>query len=69
MNKEVVVYIPKGILLFKLLSQFFVFPYTVAFQAPLFMRFPRQEYWNGLPFSSPGDLPKTENKPMLILYC
>ena len=55
--------------LFKLLSQFFVFPYTVAFQAPLFMRFPRQEYWNGLPFSSPGDLPKTENKPMLILYC
>ena len=26
-------------------------------QAPLSMEFPRQEYWSGLPFSSPGDLP------------
>ena len=30
---------------------------TVACQAPLSMGFPRQEYWNGLQFSSPGDLP------------
>ena len=30
---------------------------TVARQAPLSMGFPRQEYWNGLPFPSPGDLP------------
>ena len=30
---------------------------TIAFQAPLSMGFPRQEYWNGLPFLSPGDLP------------
>ena len=29
---------------------------TVAHQAPLFMEFSRQEYWNGLPFPSPGDL-------------
>ena len=29
---------------------------TAAFQAPLFMGFPRQEYWSGLPFPSPGDL-------------
>ena len=32
-------------------------PWTVASQAPLSMGFPRQEYWNGLPFPSPGDLP------------
>ena len=30
---------------------------TVAHQAPLSMRFPRQEYWSGVPFPSPGDLP------------
>ena len=29
---------------------------TVAHQAPLSIGFPRQEYWNGLPFPSPGDL-------------
>ena len=32
-------------------------PWTVACQAPLFMGFSRQEYWSGLPFPSPGDLP------------
>ena len=32
-------------------------PWTVALQAPLSMGFPRQEYWSGLPFPSPGDLP------------
>ena len=31
--------------------------WTVACQAPLYMGFSRQEYWSGLPFSSPGDLP------------
>ena len=30
-------------------------PWAVAYQAPLPMAFPRQEYWSGLPFSSPGD--------------
>ena len=34
-----------------------VTPWTVAHQAPLSMGFPRQEYWRGLPFPSPGDLP------------
>ena len=29
----------------------------VAWQAPLSMGFPREEYWGGLPFPSPGDLP------------
>ena len=32
-------------------------PWTVAHQAPLTMGFLRQEYWSGLPFPSPGDLP------------
>ena len=32
-------------------------PLIVAYQAPLSMEFSRQEYWNGLPFPSPGDLP------------
>ena len=31
-------------------------PWAVAYQAPLSMRFSRQEYWSGLPFPSPGDL-------------
>ena len=38
-------------------------PWTVAHQAPLSMRFSRQEYWSGLPFPSPGDLPNPEIKP------
>ena len=37
--------------------QLFVTPWTVARQAPLAIVFPRQEYWSGLPFPSPGDLP------------
>ena len=32
-------------------------PGTIARQAPLSMGFPRQEYWSGLKFPSPGDLP------------
>ena len=32
-------------------------PWTVARQAPLSMGFSRQEYWSGLSFPSPGDLP------------
>ena len=35
----------------------FVTPWTVGHQAPLSMGFSRQEYWSGLPFPSPGDLP------------
>ena len=37
--------------------QLFVTLWTVAHQAPLSMRFLRQEYWSGLPFPPPGDLP------------
>ena len=48
----------------KLLSRvrLFVTPWTVAHQAPS-MGFSRQEYWSGLPFPSPGDLPDPEIEP------
>ena len=35
-------------------------PWTAAHQAPLFPEFSRQEYWSGLPFPPPGDLPDPE---------
>ena len=35
----------------------FVTPWTIAYQAPPSMGFSSQEYWSGLPFPSPGDLP------------
>ena len=38
------------------MSDSFVTPWTVAYQALLSMGFPRQGYWSGLPFPSPGDL-------------
>ena len=38
-------------------------PWTVALQAPLSMRFSRQEYWSGLPFPSPGNLPDPGIEP------
>ena len=37
--------------------------WTVAHQAPLSMEFSRQEYWSGLPFPSPGDLPDPGIEP------
>ena len=43
----------------KLLShvRLFATSWTVAYQAPLSMGFSREEFWSGLPFPSPGDLP------------
>ena len=41
----------------------FVTPWTVADQALLSMGFSRQEYWSGLPFPSPGDLPDSGIEP------
>ena len=38
-------------------------PMDLAHQGPLFMGFPRQEYWSGLPFSFPVDLPNPRIKP------
>ena len=55
--------------------QLFVTPWTIAHQAPLPMGFSRQEYWSGLPFPIPGDLPSPEVVSCVscigkrILYC
>ena len=46
-------------------SSSFVTPWTVAHQAPLSMGLSRQDYWSGLPFPSPGDLPDPGIKPPL----
>ena len=49
----------------KLLShvQLFVTPWTVAHQVPLSMEFSKQEYWSGLLFPPPGDLPNPGIEP------
>ena len=49
----------------KLLSHIrpFATPCSVAYQAPPSMGFARQEYWSGLPFPSPGDLPDPGIEP------
>ena len=45
-------------------------PRTVAPQAPLSMECSRQEYWRGLPFPTPGDLPEVSNPCILcLLHC
>ena len=46
----------------------FATPWTAAHRAPLFKRFSRQEYWSGLPFPSPGNLPNPGIEPGL-LHC
>ena len=45
------------------LVQFFATPWAVTCQAPLSMESSRQEYWSGLPFLSPGDLPNPGIEP------
>ena len=54
--------------------QLFVTPWTVAYRASPSMEFSRQEYWSGLPFTPPGDLPNPGIEPGLLhcrqtLYC
>ena len=39
----------------------------IVFQAPLFMRFPRQKYWSGLPFLAPEDLPNPGIEPASLV--
>ena len=46
--------------------QLFATPWTVAHWAPLSMEFSGQEYWNGLPFPTPGDLPYLGIQPMFL---
>ena len=43
----------------------FATPWTVARQAPLSIGFSRKEYWSGLPFPSPGDLPDPGIEPQV----
>ena len=45
--------------------QLFAAPWTVACQAPLSMEFFRHEYWSGLPFPTPGNLPNPGIEPWL----
>ena len=56
---------PKHKISVQLLSRvrLFATQWTISHQAPLSMGFPKQEYWNGLPFPPPGDLPDTGIKP------
>ena len=48
-------------------SSSFVTPWTVAYQDPLSMGFFRQEYWSGLPFPPPGDLPHPGSAPTSLV--
>ena len=43
--------------------QLFATSWTISYQAPLSMQFSRQEYWSGLPFPFPGDLPNVGIEP------
>ena len=43
--------------------QLFAAPWTVAYQASLSVEFSKQEYWSGVPFPTPGDLPDPGIKP------
>ena len=45
----------------------FAIPCTIACQAPLSIDFPRQEYWSGLLFPTPGDLPNPGIKPSSLV--
>ena len=48
----------------QVVSNFFANPWTVARQAPLSMKFSRQECWNWLPFASPEDVPDPGIEPV-----
>ena len=48
--------------------QLFATPWTVAQQSPLSMGYSRQEYWSGLSYPSPEDLPDTGLNPFLMSH-
>ena len=54
---------PVSVCVCLVISNSIVTPWTVARQAPLSMEFSRQEYWSGLPFPPPGDLPNPGIEP------
>ena len=49
-------------------SNFFVILWTIACQAPLSIRFSRQECWSGLPCPTPGDLPELGIEPTSLAF-
>ena len=49
-------------------AQLFATLWTVACQTPLSMGFSRQEYWSGLPYLPPGDLPNPGIEPMSLMF-
>ena len=49
------------------MSDSFVITWTVAHQAPLSMGFSRQEYWSGLPFPPPEDIPNSGMEPQSLV--
>ena len=46
----------------------FATPQILVHKAPLPMKFFRQDYWSGLPFPAPGDLPDPQIKPASLLH-
>ena len=46
----------------------FAAPWNIAHKAPLSIGFPRQEYWSGLPFPSPGDIPHLGIEPTSLRF-
>ena len=48
--------------------QIFVTLWTASHQAPLSKGFTRQEYWSGLPFPAPGDLPNPGTEPTSLIF-
>ena len=64
---------PKPLTVWKVNSlshvRLFPTPWTIAYQAPPSMGFSRQEYWTGLPFPSPGNLPNPGIEPGSPLDC
>ena len=48
--------------------QLFATVWSAAYQAPLSVGFSRQEYWSGLPFLPPGDLPNPGTEPTFLMF-
>ena len=47
----------------------FATTWTVAHKVSLSMEYSRQEYWSGLPFLSPGDLPDLDTETECLVFC
>ena len=56
-----------GVLSRSVVSSSFATPSSIACQAALSIEFSKQEYWSGLPFSSPGGLPHSGIKPVSLV--